>query len=176
MVAARHLLDVLDDGDDAVVAQLTGAATIVATGSGRAARDVINALRSPGSSVLADACEPWLTRAVSLTRDDDALERLRDPETVGRGHGMARAQDGAHGTAVAPSGVWELELRSDLPFHPDRLLRAVRAIGADGAISRGRFWPPNRPDSLCGRESVSGQVCIGVADPLAPYLGAHGSA
>ncbi|WP_420113261.1 GTP-binding protein [Pseudactinotalea sp.] len=163
VVAARHLLDALDDGDDAVVAQLIGAATIIAPGGGRAARDVIDALRSPSSSVLSDACAPWLSRAVSVTHDDEELERICDPETMGRGHGMPRAEAMPDGTMVAPSGVWEMELHSELPFHPGRLLHAVRTMGALGAVSRGRFWLPNRPDSVCGWESVSGQVCIGVA-------------
>ena len=163
VVATRHLLDALDDGDDSVVAQLIGAETIIATGGGRAAHDVIDALRCPGSAMLPDACEPWLPRAVALTHDDEHLERICDPETMGRGHGMRRAEALPDGVVVAPSGVWEMELSSDLPFHPDRLLRAVGSLGAQGAVSRGRFWVPNRPDSVCGWESVSGQVCVGVA-------------
>lgn len=161
VASTRHLLDALDDGDDAVTAQLIGADVVVATGGGRAARDVVDALRSPTSHVLTDACEPWLDLALAIDHDDDALERRCDPQTMGRGFGLQRVSGGDIRTA--PSGVWETELRSARGVHPARLLRVVRTLGADGTVSRGRFWVPNRPDAVCGWDAVSGQVSIGVA-------------
>lgn len=162
VTSTRHLLDALDDGDDAVTAQLIGADVVVATGGGRAARDVVDALRSPTSQVLSDVCEPWLDLALTIEHDDDALERRCDPQTTGRGfglHGVATGED----VRTAPSGVWETELRSPRAVHPDRLLRVVQALGAAGTVSRGRFWVPNRPDAVCGWDAVCGQVSIGVA-------------
>lgn len=163
-LSTSHMLDALDEGDEAIVAHIISASILVTSGGGRAACDVIDALRSAASSVLPDPCEPWLERAAALSHDDEALERICHPQTMTPGHGLREGTALADGTTMTPSGVWEMHLRSALPFHPERLLAAAQTLGAHGAISRGRFWVPNRPDELCAWDSVSGQVSIGVVD------------
>lgn len=68
--------------------------------------------------------------------------------------------------------VWTLDLRSDLPLHPDRLLAGIEAIGGGPRRSRGCFWLPTRPGDVCVWDGAGGQLSIGssgrwgLADPL----------
>lgn len=59
------------------------------------------------------------------------------------------------------STVWRLDLRSDRPFHPDRLHERLAEIGGGPHRSRGCFWLPTRPGQLCAWDGAGGQVSIG---------------
>lgn len=61
----------------------------------------------------------------------------------------------------ADHGVWTLDLTSDRPFHPDRLLANIEQIGSGRLRSRGRFWVPHRAEQLCGWDGAGGQISIG---------------
>ena len=65
-----------------------------------------------------------------------------------------------HGGPTA-HGTWTLDLRSERPFHPDRLLENIEELGAGRLRGRGRFWVPDRPDSICQWDGAGGQVSIG---------------
>lgn len=65
-----------------------------------------------------------------------------------------------HGGPVA-HGTWTLDLCSERPFHPDRLLENIEELGAGRLRGRGRFWVPDRPDSICQWDGAGGQVSIG---------------
>lgn len=171
-----RVLPQLHDGDDALLAQLSEADVVVvapaATAPGTAAdlearrgSDVVDALRGVDSHRCDDTCEPWLTHALAGEHDDAALEAANDPVTLGAGRGFSIAETAPDGARVAESGVWSIELRSDRPFHPDRLMERITDLAGDATFSRGRFWLPNRPDAVCGWEATGGTVCVGVAGP-----------
>ena len=63
----------------------------------------------------------------------------------------------------AASTVWRLDLRSDRPFHPDRLHDKLADIGGGPHRSRGCFWLPTRPGQLCAWDGAGGQVSVGTA-------------
>ena len=68
--------------------------------------------------------------------------------------------------------VWRLDLRSDRPLHPGRLLTEIETIGGGPRRSRGCFWLPSRPGDVCVWDGAGGQVSIGhlsswgLKDPL----------
>ncbi len=66
---------------------------------------------------------------------------------------------------TASPAVWQLDLRSSLPFHPDRLHERLQGIGAGPHRSRGCFWLPSRPAQVCAWDGAGGQVSIGAAGP-----------
>lgn len=57
--------------------------------------------------------------------------------------------------------VWTLDLHSDRPFHPERLWQNIERLGQVRVRSRGRFWLPDRPSSVCAWDGVGGQLSIG---------------
>jgi G3E family GTPase len=65
---------------------------------------------------------------------------------------------------VSASDVWQLDLRSDRPFHPDRLLDSLQALGGGRHRSRGCFWTPSRPDRALEWDGAGGQLSIGQHD------------
>ncbi|HWJ86386.1 MAG TPA: GTP-binding protein [Cellulomonas sp.] len=64
-------------------------------------------------------------------------------------------------SAPTEHGVWTLDLASERALHPERLVEEVHRLGSGRLRSRGRFWVPTRPDSLCVWEGVGGQLSIG---------------
>lgn len=58
-------------------------------------------------------------------------------------------------------GTWTLDLHSERPFHPRRLLENIEDLGAGRLRGRGRFWVPDRPDSICQWDGAGAQVSIG---------------
>lgn len=102
----------------------------------------------------------------------DGRHGARVPDLVAREHRPAsgeRRLDPAHVAPVpgAPTehGVWTLDLHTDRPFHPERLLHDVRRLGTPPVRSRGRFHVPSRPDTLCVWDGAGGQLSIGAAGP-----------
>ncbi|CCH77714.1 Cobalamin synthesis CobW domain protein [Nostocoides japonicum T1-X7] len=57
--------------------------------------------------------------------------------------------------------VWRLDLRSDRPFHPERLHAGLSTLGGGPHRSRGCFWLPSRPGQVCAWDGAGGQVSIG---------------
>lgn len=58
-------------------------------------------------------------------------------------------------------GVWTLDLRSDRPLHPGRLLDHIEVLGSGPRRSRGCFWLPSRPGSICVWDGAGGQLSVG---------------
>lgn len=116
-------------------------------------------------------------RADASTRVD-GLERLRFADLSAASHDATVAERRAHPLGVRAAvgqddatGTWTLELASDLPFDPERLLHQVRRLGTGRLRSRGVFWVPNRPDSMCAWDGAGGQLSIGAVgtwDDTAP--------
>ncbi len=92
----------------------------------------------------------------------DARELLAAEHDVRAGE---RRLDPMHVVPVtgAPTGrgAWTLVLASDRPLHPERLVEHVARLGSGRLRSRGRFWVPSRPDSVCVWDGAGGQLSIG---------------
>lgn len=56
---------------------------------------------------------------------------------------------------------WTLELRSDRPFHPERLLDRIEDLGTGRMRSRGVFHVVDRPLSACLWDGAGGQLFLG---------------
>lgn len=57
--------------------------------------------------------------------------------------------------------AWVLDVASDRPFHPERLRAAIATLGGGPRRSRGCFWLPSRPDSICVWDGAGGQLSVG---------------
>ncbi|RLV54588.1 cobalamin biosynthesis protein CobW [Aeromicrobium phragmitis] len=87
----------------------------------------------------------------SRRRDHESAERWVDPM-------------GTQPVGLVEDGVaWTLELRSDRPFHPDRLHAHIAELGGGPRRSRGCFWLPTRPDQACEWSGAGGQLSVGTA-------------
>lgn len=58
-------------------------------------------------------------------------------------------------------GVWRLDLTSDRPFHPLRFQDELEILGGGPRRSRGCFWLPTRPDTVCVWDGAGGQASVG---------------
>lgn len=61
--------------------------------------------------------------------------------------------------------AWMLELTSDRPFSPQRLLDDIESLGTEGIRLRGCFWLPTRPGTVGVLEGAGGQLSIGSGSP-----------
>lgn len=83
-------------------------------------------------------------------------------------HDPVMAHDRTDPLAVRPpamadgDGVWSLDLRSDRPFHPQRLQDRLEDLGTGAVRGRGHFWLPSRPDVVCAWDGSGGQLSIGL--------------
>lgn len=140
---------------EAIAAQVAHADTVLVHGDPRAA--------AAGSDLL-----DHLRAADGLRVDGPYTVTPRD--LVRSGHEAARAQARLDPVqlrvsprrALAPR-AWTLELRSPRALHPDRLVQHVRRLGDVPVRSRGRFWVPSRPDSLCVWDGSGRQLSVGQA-------------
>lgn len=79
-------------------------------------------------------------------------------------HGRTRAwTDPRLDTPATASSddVWVVDLESDRPFDPARLLDGLDALGGGRHRSRGCFWLPTRPHHLLVWDGAGGQLSIG---------------
>lgn len=67
----------------------------------------------------------------------------------------------AHATTHQGTHAWTLELTSTRALHPERLLECIEELGTGRVRSRGVFWVPTRPDSICQWDGAGGQLYIG---------------
>jgi G3E family GTPase len=67
--------------------------------------------------------------------------------------------------ALGSSRAWRLDLSSERPFHPDRLLEEIERLGTGRHRSRGAFWVPTRPGELLHWSGAGGQLSIGPYSP-----------
>jgi G3E family GTPase len=107
------------------------------------------------------------------TRRVDGLHALSASDLGSATHSPSRAEHRAHplGAVVAgPGGVpgdrsWTLELRSALPFHPERLLDGIEELSAGGLRARGVFHVADRPGLACLWDGAGGQLAVADLGP-----------
>ena len=135
-------------------AQLEYADAVTVVGNADDAElELVRALARPGAAVLADGDVLEPARLLGGIHEHAAAEAWAAQVR----NGPLPAFDGAH--------VWRLDLRSDRPFHPDRLYEDIEAIGGGPRRSRGCFWLPTRATAACVWDGAGGQLSIGVAEP-----------
>lgn len=135
---------------ESVCSMIEYADAIMALGSGSAkAIPLIRQLIAPAAE-LHEELHSVDTGQLISTNHDPIEARLRtDP--LGRPAGRAEDSD----------GVWTIDLRSDRPLHPQRLMDRLEDLGTGSIRGRGHFWLPTRPDSICVWDGSGGQLSIG---------------
>lgn len=123
-------------------------------------RDLVQALSRPGVPLYVDHRSCEVINLLQHKRAYDAAESWVDPA-------------GTSVVGVREIGqAWTVELRSDRPFHPDRLLKYLPELGGGRRRSRGCFWLPTRPSCICVWDGAGGQLSVGNEGPhpaLAPH-------
>lgn len=112
--------------------------------------DLLTMLTRPDATVHTDHLTIDAGALAAGRRDHGAGEDWVDPQNSRR---IERSKLG---------NVWTMELRSDRPFHPDRLRENIDGIGGGERRSRGCFWLPTRPDSMCEWDGAGGQLSVGI--------------
>ena len=143
------------DGDarsvgEALAAQLEYSDLLVLAGEpDGAGAELVEHLRAPEQRVARDPFTLTAREVLGGRHDQSAALRRRDARCVEPYGGPTE-----HGT-------WTLDLHSQRPFHPERLLGNIEALGGGRLRGRGRFWVPDRPDAICQWDGAGGQVSIG---------------
>jgi len=123
----------------------------------------------PTSSGLVDRLRAATSRRLAGLHELSALDLAASDHDAAAGEARAfpLGARGAHGLPSSGSRdrSWTLELTSHLPFHPQRLLDEVERLGTGRLRSRGVFWVPNRPGSVCMWDGAGGQLSIGEIGP-----------
>jgi G3E family GTPase len=123
---------------------------------------------SPTTSGLLDRLRGAGTRRV------DGLHALSAVDLGAATHSASRAERRAHplgALAIAGSGgmpedrSWTLELRSALPFHPERLLDGIEDLSVGGLRARGVFHVADRPGLACLWDGAGGQLAVADLGP-----------
>lgn len=113
------------------------------------ARDLVRRLTRPGVAVL-DASADLDPRAITgQLHRHDVTRAWVDPVRAG----SLVARSSSYG--------WSVELASPRPFHPQRLLEGLDALGGGRHRSRGCFWLPTRPGQALVWDGAGGQLSVG---------------
>ncbi|GAA1243375.1 GTP-binding protein [Janibacter melonis] len=89
---------------------------------------------------------------------EQLLVGVHDHDATERWVGDVR-RDGEH--HAASDAVWTLDLRSERPMDPARLLARLGELGDHPARSRGCLWLPTRPADVVAWTGAGGQLSIG---------------
>jgi len=104
----------------------------------------------------------------------DGLHALSASDLSSATHSPSRAEHRAHplgAVAITGSGSvpgdrsWTLELRSALPFHPERLLDRIEELSSGGLRARGVFHVADRPGLACLWDGAGGQLAVADLGP-----------
>lgn len=109
------------------------------------------------SAVIDHLVDSSVTRGLMHDSDGSALVARRRVLAAERGDLLTVRPTGA----PPRDGVWTLDLQSWRPFHPERLLEHIEALGTGMVRGRGHFWLPTRPDDVCAWDGAGGQLSIG---------------
>lgn len=131
------------------------------------ASDLVLCLERPderSSALLDHVMAPGVARVDGLDAlDVDALFAGR--HDLAAAHWRMAPEHRSARTCRQDHGVWTLELHSPHAFHPARLLDQVELLGSGRLRSRGCFWLPSRPGTVCVWDGSGGQLSIGEAGP-----------
>lgn len=122
---------------------------VLTEGADPVAVDLVRELARPDAVVVEDSQHLLAENLVGDLHDEDHSQAWVHPQ---------RREPLLHRTA---SHAWSLDLRSDRPFHPGRLLRDIARLGSGQHRSRGCFWLPTRPDVSVVWDGAGGQLGIG---------------
>jgi G3E family GTPase len=112
-------------------------------------RHLVSMLLRPGAGNVVDHLALDTAALVAARRPHSAAEAWVTPgQTVPVG-------------LVEAGDAWTLELRSDRPFHPERLMANLEGLGGGARRSRGCFWLPTRHDQVCEWDGAGGQLSVG---------------
>lgn len=159
LLAERGLALTPDDEravGEALAAQVEHADLVLAAGEAAAA---------PTGSGLVDRIRAEDSRRVEGMHGVTAAELAAGRHDAVRGERRSNPL----GARRSPSGAarargdrsWTLELRSDRPFHPERLLDRIEDLGTGRMRSRGVFHVVDRPLSACLWDGAGGQLFLG---------------
>lgn len=140
---------------EALAAQVAHADTVLVAGERRehpVASDLLDHLRARDGRRVDGLHAVDLDGLRRAEHDVHRGDRRLDPLHVAPARG-----------ASTEHGVWTLDLRSERPLHPERLVEHVRRLAPDRVRARGRFWVPSRPDSVCAWDGAGGQLSVGEA-------------
>ena len=112
-------------------------------------RHLVSMLLRPGAGDVVDHLFVDTTALVGARRPHEAAEAWVDP---GHAEPVGLVEAGA---------AWTVELRSDRPFHPGRLMANLEGLGGGARRSRGCFWLPTRHDQVCEWDGAGGQLSVG---------------
>jgi G3E family GTPase len=115
----------------------------------RTAHDLVRVIAPPRAQVVTDASMIDTSHLLTGVHEHGATEQW-----------VAEVRRGPL-PPVESGDVWRLDLRTDRPFHPERLYEQVESIGGGPRRSRGCFWLPSRPDEVCAWDGAGGQLSIG---------------
>ena len=134
---------------EAACAQVEYADVVVASGmDDHVDKDFIHALIRPTSSVVIG----------SENLDVSALVKGRHVSS--QAYAWRSPRSSFRLPSLGASRAWRIDLESDRPFHPERLVDQIATLGGRYR-SRGCFWVPTRPGMANTWDGVSGQVSIG---------------
>ena len=145
-------------GDDRGVGEVLAAqveyadSLICVDGADDTARELLAALAQPGARVHTETFGPSAAELLTTSHDTDRSEAWT--ATVRR----------EPLPPLAGRRVWQLDLASERPLHPERLMEQIEAMGSGRHRSRGCFWLPTRPGEVCAWEGSGGHLSIGVVD------------
>lgn len=125
--------------------------------------DVVSLTQQPDSDEL-DLVTALARPRVRLTTDPSELDASDLVGGVHRHHvseAWVAEVRRADLPPVPDGNVWRLDLCSDRPFHPERFLDELAALGEGPRRSRGCFWLPTRPDAVCVWDGAGGQASVG---------------
>lgn len=134
--------------------------------------DLVVTSSSPARSATASGVLDRLRGAG--TRRVDGLHALSAADLGAARHSPARAERRAHplgAVVITGSGgvpddrSWTLELRSSLPFHPERLLDRIEDLSSGGLRARGVFHVADRPGLACLWDGAGGQLAFADLGP-----------
>ena len=114
--------------------------------------ELLAALARPDAAIATDGLLPsaeWL-----LARHHD----------IDRSEGWAATVRRTPLPKLAGRRVWRLDLASERPLHPERLMEEIEALGSGRHRSRGCFWLASRPGDVCAWEGCGGHLQIGIVD------------
>lgn len=112
-------------------------------------RDLLTMLLRPGAGDVLDHLQINAISVITARRPHQAAEAWITP---GHNHPVGLVRTGR---------AWTIELRSDRPFHPERLMTHLEELGGGARRSRGCFWLPTRHDTISEWDGAGGQLSVG---------------